>query len=341
MGRWGWRQVATLCVMVLVMAACDLAAPDNTLDPTQSPQATLLLRTVSHTVSPPPVSRTPGGVGAAQPAASLPAPRTPRPAPTPTYYTVAAGDTLASIAARFGITVRALQDANGDLPPSLVIPGQVLLIPLPEVSPTTDLTLTLARYLPTATPLPLPVAPPACYPTPAAEVLCLGWVANALAEPVLGVSVRVALLDAAGGVVAERVVGVAQSLVPPGAGVPYAARFPHAPGYATVAAQLLSAAAVEASPVVPLAVESPTMMAEGELIRVSGVLRHAGSEPLGDLVVVGVLFDAADRVTGYRVLRPVEPLAPGESRPVDLLITPLASGSVRHWLYAEGTVLGE
>jgi LysM repeat protein len=89
--------------------------------------------------------------GSPTPTASLaPTPTTPppsaspQPSPTPTAtprqtakpspssgrtYTVKAGDTLSSIAARFGTTVKALQQLNGISDPSLIHPGQVLKIP--------------------------------------------------------------------------------------------------------------------------------------------------------------------------------------------------------------------
>ena len=44
-------------------------------------------------------------------------------------YTVQAGDTLFSIARRYGTTVEALQSANGIVNPSLIRVGQVLIIP--------------------------------------------------------------------------------------------------------------------------------------------------------------------------------------------------------------------
>jgi LysM repeat protein len=52
----------------------------------------------------------------------------PTPAPTSTY-TVAAGDTLSSIAQRFGTTIKALQDANGITDPDRVVLGTKLTIP--------------------------------------------------------------------------------------------------------------------------------------------------------------------------------------------------------------------
>ncbi len=47
---------------------------------------------------------------------------------TTVYYTVVQGDTLSSIAARFGTTVTAIMQANG-LTSDLIYVGQVLLIP--------------------------------------------------------------------------------------------------------------------------------------------------------------------------------------------------------------------
>jgi LysM repeat protein len=59
---------------------------------------------------------------------------TPRPAATPTKstgqtYQVKSGDTLSAIAARFGTTVKAIQDLNDIKDPSLIRTGQVLKIP--------------------------------------------------------------------------------------------------------------------------------------------------------------------------------------------------------------------
>ncbi len=69
------------------------------------------------------VLRIPGG-------GAIPVPvTTPASATNPTSYTVRAGDTLFSIAVRFGTTTYALQIANNLTNPNFVYPGQVLVIP--------------------------------------------------------------------------------------------------------------------------------------------------------------------------------------------------------------------
>jgi LysM repeat protein len=73
------------------------------------------------------------GLGEADKAGSAPAPAAAAPAPAPAgdQYTVAAGDTLAGIAAAHGLDWRALHEANrgviGD-DPTMIHPGQVLTL---------------------------------------------------------------------------------------------------------------------------------------------------------------------------------------------------------------------
>jgi len=62
---------------------------------------------------------------------ATPTPRAPTPTPrsTPLTYVAQKGDSLSTIAARFGVTVQALMAANGLANPNLVNVGQVLVIP--------------------------------------------------------------------------------------------------------------------------------------------------------------------------------------------------------------------
>ncbi len=79
-------------------------------------------------------SATPGGspAPASQPPPSATAAATPSPTPGASAvrrYTVKSGDTLSSIAARFGVTVTAIATANGITDRRLIRVGQVLVIP--------------------------------------------------------------------------------------------------------------------------------------------------------------------------------------------------------------------
>ena len=59
----------------------------------------------------------------------------PTPKPTQVTYIVKAGDQLARIAARYGVTVKAIQEANGIKDPNLIKVGQKLIIPAPTKTP--------------------------------------------------------------------------------------------------------------------------------------------------------------------------------------------------------------
>jgi LysM repeat protein len=56
---------------------------------------------------------------------------TPTPAATPQVHVVVRGETLIAIAARYGVTVVAIKDANGIKDPGLIYVGQHLVIPPP------------------------------------------------------------------------------------------------------------------------------------------------------------------------------------------------------------------
>jgi LysM repeat protein len=88
-------------------------------------------------------SPTPAPSPAATPTAAptpSPTPEPPTPAPTQTVYVVKAGDQLTRIAATYGVTVAAIQEANNIKNPNLITVGQKLIIPLPEATPLPDAT---------------------------------------------------------------------------------------------------------------------------------------------------------------------------------------------------------
>lgn len=98
-----------------ILAAARTPRPSPTPVPTASPSPTPL----------PPATP----LATATPSPQAPAPTPPPPPVAQRTYTVAAGDTLGSIANLFGTTVEALMAANGISDPDHIVEGQLLTIP--------------------------------------------------------------------------------------------------------------------------------------------------------------------------------------------------------------------
>ena len=130
----------------------------------------------------------------------------PTASPTPPYvtYVVQAGDTLSSIAVRFGVTTQAIMDANG-LSGTIINIGMELIIPSggssapPPPSPTS----TQTGAAPTSTTAPPPPAPTATKPppTPTTQRYQYEYVEGSMQSQEKGCSglgVEGGILDAAG-----------------------------------------------------------------------------------------------------------------------------------------------
>jgi LysM repeat protein len=98
-------------------------------------------------------------------------------APAATTYTVVAGDTVGSIAARFGVDVNSMLAANGLGPYSVIVPGQILKLSGPAVAvPKTA-----------AAPAPAPAQAPAPAPAPAVRTIYVaGAGGQALVDSCIG-----------------------------------------------------------------------------------------------------------------------------------------------------------
>ena len=138
---------------------------------------------------------------------------TPTASPTPPYvtYVVQAGDTLSSIAVRFGVTAQAIMDANG-MSSTIINVGTELTIPssgssvAPPPSPTSTQTSGAAPAPTTPPPPPAPTAtkPP---PTPTTQTYQYEYVDGSMQGQEKGCSdlgVEGVILDATGKPVAGR-----------------------------------------------------------------------------------------------------------------------------------------
>ncbi len=149
------RSAAILASIVGLLAGCgdddDDAGSRDTLE-TQETAAALDTTTAPLTVA---TTAPTAGAGTATTAATTPA-------GGGQTYTVASGDALSTIAARFQTSVKAIQDANGIEDPNKIFVGQKLQIPPPTTPPATTAT-TLAgagTVTSTASPTTAAVTPP-------------------------------------------------------------------------------------------------------------------------------------------------------------------------------------
>ncbi|RME39358.1 MAG: LysM peptidoglycan-binding domain-containing protein, partial [Thermoflexia bacterium] len=247
---------------------------------------------------------------------------TPTPSPTPVIYIVQEGDTLAGIAARYGVSVEALQRVNNIANPLFLQIGQRLVIPVGQQE-----ALAPSELLPTPTPMPIGIRGVAFYETPVGSLHCLGEVVNTTAYTLTNVQVRVTLFDAEGTPVAEGRAFVAADLIPPTGRAPFSLLFTvPPPNFVSQQVALLRAEAAGelAERDVPIAVEEVTSTPYGPQIEISGFVRNMDPSRVAVVViVVATTYDEGGLVNGFRQQRVEvgEGLAPGARAPFQMRLT--------------------
>lgn len=108
-------------------------APAGSAPPTEAPKAEAAPAEAAPAAPAPEPAAAPPAAEPAPPAAE-PAPAPAAPAGDPNLYTVVSGDTVGSIAARFGVDVNAMLAANGLSGYSIIVPGQVLKLTGPPIA---------------------------------------------------------------------------------------------------------------------------------------------------------------------------------------------------------------
>jgi LysM repeat protein len=309
---------------LLLFAALGLAGGCGqviTLTPTPTPQPTPTVGVEVAVATLPPT---------ATPAPYTPAPTaTPTVSPTPVIHTIASGESLLAIAGRYGVSVAALQDANGILDPRLLQVGQQLVIPRPEE---VDEAAT-AALTPTPTPLPLVAENIYLNDTKIGGLWVLGEMLNPGAEALEQVRVGVTLLDENDQQLATAEGLVALDLLDPGRRAPFAVTFGESPGR-------FAAYRVYALHAVPAYVgsyyrdlEVHDVASEGERYAsytVTGLIRNVGPEDTVDVQVVVTAYDALNRVIAVRKVTPEYNVVPrGGETPFTAVIAPVG-GPVEH-----------
>ena len=274
-----------LTLLSLVLSGCAAGAVEETPAPSQTLE---LAAYVTRTPSPPAVVESPPTL-------------TPLPSPTPTprTHTVAKGEDFGGIAFLYGIKTADLVAANPDVNPNLMSVGTVLLIP----NAAQDEALAASAA---ATPVPVDVSAPDCWPSQDGGMWCFALVTNPLDTAVESVSVLMNMAAAEGSAAVSRRTAPLLNVIPAGASLPAGAYFsppvPQQPGVsAQLAAALPAATADERYLPVQWEVERIEISGDGSSARVQGSLRLEQDEAVEAIVWVALTAkNAAGQVIGWR-----------------------------------------
>jgi len=242
---------------------------------------------------------------------------TPLPGPTPFTYTVQTGDTMSSIALKFGVSIDDLQVANPDISPNAMSVGQVLNIPSNPDNPSGE---------PTPTPAPLTVQQIECYSTADKGMWCFVLVHNDFPEFMENVSVQVTLVDANNATLVSQTALLLLNILLPNTSLPLAVFFPpEIPLDARPQVQILTAIRLLPNDerYLPATINNTLVQvnADGRSAHISGqVLLPSDVKAANQVWVAGTAYDDAGRVVGLRRWESSAGLSPGGSLPFEFMV---------------------
>ena len=245
---------------------------------------------------------------------------TPTLTPTPIVHIVQEGETLGAIAFQYGVSVEAIQAANGIENPQFLQIAQELAIPIGE----RETNSVPGLLLPTPTPLPLIAQGVAFYETPVGSLWCLGEIANTVDFPLTNVQVHVMLFDAAGELLIEANAFTAADVISPGGRSPFGILFTTPPSdwvNSQVVVMRGEVVGALANSYVPITVTESEGEPSGPQFQASGVVQNASAEQsAGSVIVIATTYDSGGVVTGFRqgTVELEGTLPPGASAPFTL-----------------------
>ena len=309
----------SLALAALWLAACGEAAPPSAVASPRPPTPT-----AGWTLTPYP---TPTPTATPTPLPSPTLPTAAHPSPTPWVYTVAKGDTLLGIALRFGVSLKAIEEANPGVNPQAMAVGTRLIIPVNTENP---------AGLPTPTPLPLTVGAPFCEPAADGGAVCLVEVRNPGPQAVEAVAAWLALANGQA-TTAEALL----NLLPKGSSTVLVARFTQAPPQPRAAVRLLRALAVptqaQAQRYPPLKVQNlhTPLTPDGRAIQVSGNLLLEKPVAVQAVWVVAAAYDAEGHPVGVRRWEAPLPFPAGKPQPFTFMVYSIGPPIARVVVHAE------
>jgi LysM repeat protein len=245
---------------------------------------------------------------------------TPTVTPTPIIYTIRKGDTLLSIARQFGLTVRAIQEANGIDDPRRLRAGQEVIIP--KVNANSEPT-----SVPTPTPVALRLQGLGFYRTPVGSLWCLGEVRNLSHEPAEEVQVQVSLHDEQGRLLAQGAAFAQLDILAGGGRSPFAILFDAPPtSFAQYQARVLSGVhSTHLGPRYPslALVEEFGGWFDETSYQVRGQVLNSGEADAEKVAVIVTLYDEENHVVAARAVG-IEPevFLAGARAPFDVTLMP-------------------
>ena len=318
-----WKYTVCLATGVALLVGCgQLITP-----PPETSPVVVLPTTAPLATAPPRATFTP--------APATPAPTaTPTVTPTPIVYRVQTGDTLLAIAAKFGVTAEAIQEANGVVDPRRLQVGQELIIPRPEENP---------EQPPTPTPTPPPMTIRGLYfqQTPVGSLWALGEIVNPGSVPLSEVVVQVSLFDGSGQLLAAQTAFPQLDVILPGKVVSFAILFAEPPRqFAQYQAVVLAGVPTSSGAryYFDLAVNDVQGQTVGAaLYRVSGKLQNVGASDAENLRLLITAYDDQERVIAVRqATLPASVLRPAAITPFEVELTLTSSSVATYSVQAQG-----
>ena len=251
---------------------------------------------------------------------------TPLPSPTPFAYTIQPGESISSIALKFGVSMDDLMAANPEISPNAMPVGQVIDIPSNLENPSGE---------PTPTPVSFTIEQVECYRTADQGMWCFVLAHNEFPDFMENVSAQVTLVDAEGQTLASQTALLPLNILPPNTSLPLAVFFPpEVTPDASPQVQVLTAIRLLPGDerYLPATISNTLVQvsADGRSARVNGqVLLPGDAKPAAQVWVTGTAYDETGRVVGTRRWESDAGFSPAERLPFEFMVSSLAGTIAR------------
>jgi len=220
---------------------------------------------------------------------------TPAPTPTPTIHIVTLGETISSIALRYGLNMNMLLAANPAIDPYSLIVGDQVIIPAGNEQ---------MQIGGLSEPLALDLSQPECSRTFEGGLWCFTILSNPLDEAASNLAVTFKALNASAEEIASHTVPAILNKLDPGQTIPASAYFSGPlPAAFNVTASLASAypASRSGKTFFPVDTGTPVIEIAGRLAKVSGeAIPVADPGKTVDVLVAALAYDINGNLVGIR-----------------------------------------